>query len=972
MDRFQVDDEELLQFYQLKTVNPTHSWAHDSSKLNNEEATTNEIGMESSFDILKDFKYGNQISIDKESKAYLNDESLSYIKDPLNGQEMSKELQHLPNNSTRLKYLVNSKQFNVKAFLRDMHKQDSFNDLNNSLDKLDSDIQDQSVNLKQLVGNNFTKYVKIKNKLDQIYKEFDEKTNEKIQVDSPKENQINVESLNKKVDEVIRTTTFKLKPLMDNYQKILNYQATKKFIERYKFYFNLPKCLKKCLNNNNFNEFMIQYSKGLTICRDFNQNSDTSQSLIIKRIWSQVENLLIIYKDLIWNSLMNSDFNVDQPQETILSLFSKLLNLENFINNNQNENPNGDKNAALSSSENPILRWMSIKLNGFKNDLNELSSHMVNKIIHSQRLISQNNTSQNNSQGCVELSYYLKINQLFQNISDASKDNESLRSTADPNKINTVSGTNYLSLNSQLSSQGLTDSPIIIEMWLLILKYINDLWKICNQFIEFWEHIEKFLDGTYQNSIINEKRKENILIGDSNIIESYQKSLILREEQINDIRLKGEGFISLISQNLLSFFTSSRASLPLSLKEDHAKGITHSNKDTGSPLDYGFIPPNCNGLSCLRYLPKIVEPILKFSTELAQLSITSNGITICRNTLATIIDRCVGAISSTKLRDISNFYQLENWQVYETVTFSSKSQDNSKSLTFEYGVTQFPEIVTSFQEVSIKATRDLLFAFEKLPIINGISVVSYPSKQLLTGIEIQQIISMEAVLEAILKNAAKDKDNPRNSHTILTLTNLQYIRECAFPNILQYFDDAFEWNLASKNLELFSLLSKMESSIFGNYLSDLKINLRDTLEEKFHEINWPMYTSNSFRVGDYIIEALMILIVVHSECFRIGPQMIHKILIETQIFIARYLFEAFKPYVGNLSNDGSLQIIVDLEFFQRVMGPLLEKDTEATLRACLQNCFQNDTSRLKKCIDEIEPIVSANLKRTAVQFAAFN
>lgn len=240
------------------------------------------------------------------------------------------------------------------------------------------------------------------------------------------------------------------------------------------------------------------------------------------------------------------------------------------------------------------------------------------------------------------------------------------------------------------------------------------------------------------------------MIGDSNIIESYQKSLILKEEQINEVRLKGEEFITSVSQNLISFFTSSQSSLPSSLK-DSTGDITRSNKDSGSPLDYGFIPPNCNGLSCLRYLPKIVEPILKFSTELAQLNITTNGITICRNTLSTIINRCVGAISSTKLRDISNFYQLENWQVYETVTFSSKSQDSSKNLTFEYGVTQFPEIVTSFQEVSIKTTRDLLFAYEKLPIINGISVVSYPSKQLLTGIEIQQIISMEAVLEAILK-----------------------------------------------------------------------------------------------------------------------------------------------------------------------------------------------------------------------------
>ena len=38
MDRFQIGDEQLLRFYQLKTINPTHSWAQDSSKLNNEKA----------------------------------------------------------------------------------------------------------------------------------------------------------------------------------------------------------------------------------------------------------------------------------------------------------------------------------------------------------------------------------------------------------------------------------------------------------------------------------------------------------------------------------------------------------------------------------------------------------------------------------------------------------------------------------------------------------------------------------------------------------------------------------------------------------------------------------------------------------------------------------------------------------------------------------------------------------------------
>ena len=248
-------------------------------------------------------------------------------------------------------------------------------------------------------------------------------------------------------------------------------------------------------------------------------------------------------------------------------------------------------------------------------------------------------------------------------------------------------------------------------------------------------------------------------------------------------------------------------------------------------------------------------------TRLAQLGINSNIVEMAKQLSSIVIDRCIGAISSNKLRDISNFYILESWELYSMVKQEEGASDygqNPSDLDLEYGITQFSEIVLITQQYSIKVIRDLLFSFEKLPIINNIAVLGYPSKHLLTGIEIQQIISMEAVLEAILKNAAKDKDAPRNSRTILTLTNLQYIREYTFPMVLRYFDDSFDWNLRTKPLEIFNLLGKMESSILGNYLSDLKVTLRDILEENFQQIDWINYTSNSFRVNDYIVESLML------------------------------------------------------------------------------------------------------------------
>lgn len=925
MDPFDVTDEKLLDFYHLKSLNPSTSWKQDSSlliDLNRWQDVTPTA--DNSYDMLKDLMSQQQRTTERETDLSLKDAALNYVSDPWSNERMLPLLNRLdiPKRDT-LKYLINSKQFNVKAFLRDIHKTDSFEELSNSLDNLDKTLESQSEELKDLVQANFTKYVRVKNRLDQIYEQFSEKTTPAPPGDDS--SQLDVARLGEKVDESIRATTLKLKPLLKTSKKISNYQTTKQFIEENREFFNLPRTLRKCVEKNDYANLMFEYTRATELYHELTEtcmmgrkaegvDGDVRNPKVVEKIWNEVERTVEDYRQQTWKRLITPSEN--ESQQYFLPLISKLLDLK--------------------IGQNPIMAWITTRLDNFEKQLDEVSTLMLPKIVHSQQAIIKNGFDANEANALasvdgVDLTYYLSINQFFQGI----KSNES---------------TSTLSV-----FQDLTDSPIIVETWLIFIRYICLLQGICTAFIEVWEHVQNFLGGAYQASLINDKKKDNILVGVLNTIDSHKRFLQLEDKQIKEIRTRGEHFVTLFFGKLLLFFQSSQGSLPRNEKIE---------KETGLPFDYGFIPPRANGLSCLRYLPKMIEPLMKSITELAQLGISSMTLDSARKLASVITDRCVGAIASTRLRDISNFYKLEDWTVYETVTGTKAGQP-------EYGVTQFPEIIRCFQEYSIRITRDILFAFERLPVFNGISIVSYPSKQILTAVEIQQLISLEAVLEAILKNAAKDKDNPRNSHTILTLTNLQYIRETTFPQILQYFDEAFEWNLKEKKLELFTLLSKMESSIFGNYLSELKINIRDILEEKFHEISWASYTSKSFRAGDYIIEVLMLLVTIHSECFRIGPQLINKILKETQIFVSKYLFEAFKPYIGNLSSDGILQVTVDLQFFQRVLGSLLEKDTEVTLTACLQNCFQNNIDRMQRCIKETEPIVSANLSRTSTQFAAF-
>ncbi|KTA96888.1 Exocyst complex component SEC5 [Nakaseomyces glabratus] len=978
---FQVDEHKLLEMYNLNELNPADSVDNDWQRVSTIQydlgawQDSGKMLEERPYALLSDL-IAQQKGASQGSRGLQGGIDASTVNDPLDGQLVLEKMRQLRMNPEQApQYLVNSKNFDAIQFLRGMHNRDSFDELSQYLDRLDRELQTQAGDLQHLVQTNFTKYVKIKSRLDQIYSNFSEGGEQENQ------NIMKVEKLKEELDETIRFTTQKLNPVINYEKKINNFKLTKRFIEENKFFINLPKQLKSHLIQNNYNKLITDYLKGKEqydklvqyfenkVVAEFHDNEEESNinktPKVIEVIWSACQSIVEIYKSQLWRlittpSVIGNANKIAGKQSSEIDI--SIETPEMFL-------PNISRLLDLNIDENPIIKWIESRIDYLETKLRDTAQNMILKITNAQQNIIRNQVSHaaetERDTDAVELEHYTNIDKLFSHGAFMKKG----ESGDSNNNSNTMINSAPTFGDGTIISQGLTDSIIVIEMWLLILKYAQQLNELSARFIQLWEHTEKFLDGSYQTILINEKRKENILlVGDFNASEKYQKQIHLSDDEVKGIRLKGESFVKMIADRIFILFQSSQSSLSQFTSEDVSMDDMTWEKEIGLPSNYGFIPPNANGLSCLRYLPLIIEPILRFSSDLAQLKITPKSIEIPKKLASIIIGRSVSAISSTKLRDIANFHKLENWEKYE---FVNARKDDLNDSNYEYAITQFPTIIKSFQELSIKTIRDIVFSFEKLPTIGGVSIIEYPSKKVLTGIEIQQIISMEAVLESILKNAAKDKDNPRNPHTILTLTNLQCIRESTFPDILQFFDDCFECNLKTKNLELFNLLAKMEQSIFGNYLSDLKISLRDTLESKFNEIDWATYTSTSFRAGDYIIESLMVLVSVHSECSRDGPQLIDRILRESHIFIARYLFESFKPFIGNISADGLLQVTVDIQFFQRVLGRLLDKDTESTLGATLQNCFQNNAERLKMCIKETEPIVNANLKRTSIQFSAF-
>ncbi|SCV04621.1 LAMI_0H17590g1_1 [Lachancea mirantina] len=888
-DPFGLSDVSVLKFYNLKDADPSTSWK-EASILKRDLPTREKDGsLSSSYAILSELlSQENAFEANATNKIETKD-----LRDPLESQNRLVTL--LDNRqiaeSERNKYYINDKKFHSKLFLKNLHSDDSFEALSSSLDHLDRSLKDQSDQLRELVQFNFAKYVRCKSNLDRIYEQFSKWSD-------GTEGEKGLEVLHVSVDDGMRETMVRLKPLLDAGAKKEQLQAAITYVQENKSLFSLPKLLRRLLDQKDYANLLFEYNKALKIQNRFKGSRDGNP--VTMRIWREVDKIMGEYKRVTWDKLLASD--ATQSPEKFLSLMSRLLDLK--------------------VSENPITSWINARLDVFDTSLSQLMSQLLPKIVAAQQRILRDGSEED-----VDLTFYPKIKNLTTSSSNAEG-------------IHTFQ-------YAQMSELDLPDTPIVIEMWLLILKLINRLVDFTKSFSECWESIEKFLDGTYQASMVNDKHKDNILGTGTLIGAGHSDYFKLERAESSAVKIRGESIVKRLCDDLLKLFQSSQTSL---------RADKPAEKEVGEPKNFGFLPPRSNCLACMRYLPRIVEPILKFTTEIAQLKISPSCIDCLRNLDLIIIERSVGAISSTKQRDLSQFHAMDEW------TLRKGDDEFFKS-------TQFPEMVLALQRLSIKTLRDILFSHEKFPILNGVCIISHPSRKLLTGIELQQIISMETVLESILKGAARNKDNPRTPETIMTLANLRYLREDVFPSVLRYFDDCFDWQLSKKNLELFTLLNKMESSILGNYLSDLKVRLRDILEREFNEIDWTEHSSSSFRVADYVIEVLMEIVIVHRETFRISPQIMNRTLEDSQIFISKYLFEAFKPYIGNISSDGMLQATVDLQFLQKVFGNMLQKDAQATILACLQNCFEEDTARMERCLKDTEPIVKANLIKTHLQFA---
>lgn len=235
----------------------------------------------------------------------------------------------------RGQYLVSSSRFNPKAFLRDVHANATYNNLVNSLDFLESSIQEQSEALRFMVERDYDRFVKSKSMLDSVLDQVN-------QSGFNHEQGWGLGELKGFIDDSNSKLAVIMKPVIDNQARETRLKAALELIKKNKYLFNLPSLISKHIKNNDHDSLIRDYRRGKDMRYNENITSETPDYIIqnkkiTDRIWKEVESIVDEYKKDTWKQLSQTG-----PEDNYMAVISKLL--------------------ELGVEDNPIQEWIECQI----------------------------------------------------------------------------------------------------------------------------------------------------------------------------------------------------------------------------------------------------------------------------------------------------------------------------------------------------------------------------------------------------------------------------------------------------------------------------------------------------------------------------------------------------------------------------------------------------------------------------------
>ncbi|KAI8080296.1 exocyst complex component Sec5-domain-containing protein [Gilbertella persicaria] len=804
--------------------------------------------------------------------------------------------------------MITNNKFQPRHFLLQVHKDTNYNDLVDGEERLRRGVDQRAEAQKDLVHQNFDRFVSAKNTIDHVYEEMKSKQLNKEQEYGTIGIQKALDAANTKAEQVYG-------PVVERRQRAEKVRSTLYILQRYRFLFNLPSSLLESIKQTKYEAAIRDYKKGKYLYQVLKGDLDASDKnalpdldnnetgitdlhhKVFDKVWAEVSKIVIELQNVLRRMLTDPWRSMDDQEKTINFLFD------------------------LDTTEDPAWYYLDSQYQWIMGLMKETYDTSIKKV---NRLKEESETEES----AIKRSLALKkaIKQIQTKSSDLNESSE-LRV--------------WQAISDLVKSQSS-----------LLLRCLPDFWRLSKAFIEGkFANKAAAVSSTGPIGVASNTRRRRIGM-DMNKVEQCQR-------MTRDII---DRYASLISD----YF---------SLNETHLqtkKSIDGSEKH----IMPSFVPVNVNSISTSEYLTLIISDLASCVNDINAINLAGEAFSGLTELMEKTRNKFIDVLCKCWERDAKTFYMLEEWildsQNPHITTLLKRYYDYHKYCARSaYKIASLSAITSDRQERKI-----LPHYIEK---IRGSFLEStYTFLDGLVQLAFTDYTPLNEKDELLLaKKREKIDVHSMDVRILLTVSNLDHMRSNVMRKLMDLFESAYHVNMEEDLHTLVDVVDQLDEILFGDYIKRKSQMIRDIVRQGIlmSGIDWSSIPKPQ-EVHPFVYEALMTLVMVHSQISSVTKQLVSRALSKLLEAMASDCLDSFRQ-VERFGMGGMLQATLEIEFMHQTLSQYVTSAASDTLQSIYQTIEQaydpqqQQSSSLQSELSHVKELLVFSRKSTVVQFLCF-
>lgn len=912
----------------------------------------------------------------------------------------------------RNRFLLSSTTFSPALFLSQMHANADTRNLLSGLDVLSQSIDQKSASLKVLVETNFERFVRAKATIDNVYKEMKYRNGYPAPTTRGGRHSRHASrtsfrssggggggavglsnppalpmSDNRKKNALIKESEYGVMgikaPLLDvsakaedvwgpalggrDKEELLKTVST--HVDRFKEYVELSATVADSIKRKDYESLVEAYNRARKFADDARRlsqelggaspdDSQLYQIVLAGRVWHDVDQQVQALKGDVWKKLISlqtvsrSDKAAGRAQDQHMDTIALLL--------------------ELGVDDNPIWVWLLSRYDHIKDKLQATADRSKVEIEVLRRRLANNDK---------------------------------------PPPQAVASHLRSLGRQPIEGKQSSSDAADVIELWEKMLSFLTNVISsqgILGELVGFWQTAQGFIDGKTQRTLPlgykgestrhHQLSRQVVADLDKGIVELVD---ILREHVYTFFAGLPPEDISLLLSPLPTSPNSPASAGPLSptaLRDPRfnfdSNNLPPPFSRRGEPWEkLAFWPPWSNSISAAYYLSKMLALVGSGASDMASMGPVASGDPQVLDNLKFLVgasrERCVTALCAAWNRDAENVKCVEDWQ---------RSTDAGD-------VTRMPNIFSVFEGALLTGMQKILFMPDAVEKTGASNIVLPPPTKLLQMVRSQYVTTLYKALSGMVENAersAKKGDDEwatthdgwqdssssalaagwnavdagdRNVRMLLTLSNLQAHRSQIVPRLNAQFENAFSVKLTDESKAIRDVLGQIDARLFQSYTKQSIDKLRDIIQAGLSAADWaPPANQRPQTAKLYVYEALLSLVLVHSQVSTTAPSLTPQVLSFLLEQTSMQILDALRRR-PRYSLEALMQATLDLEFVAQTLSHYTTdraSELQSQIYQELDSRTDNDArARLQSELPEMRSVLKKLRDASKNEFACF-